>query len=191
MQECQWFSPFGSRLPRESQVKIENTEAVTSHQQSIEDDRFFRKWGGKRRKHKNPAVSSAPSLPLPRLPDHLIGGPSCDGKENEAKRPIDHPHVWKKVDPDQCDRLMGINSVDLSSEEDRFGDGGLTDTENPISRVANDSGTPVDSHSGIGSCPGAAESSRGFSNASLAEILDRMPRLMPLLPAHLRVQLGS
>ena len=43
----------------------------------------------------------------------------------------------------------------------RFGDGELTDTENPIEGVANDSATTMGSHSGIGSCPGAAESSTG------------------------------
>ena len=46
------------------------------------------------------------------------------------------------MDPDECDRLMGINLVDLSSEEDRFGDGELTDTENPIEGVADDFGSP-------------------------------------------------
>ena len=79
------------------------------------------------------------------------------------------------MDPD--DRLMEVNSVDFSSEEDRFGDGELTDTGNPIDGVANDSGTPVDSHSGIGVCPGAAESLRGYGRVSLAEVLNRMPRL--------------
>ena len=39
---------------------------------------------------------------------------------------------------------MGITSVDLSSEEDGFGKGELTDTENPITGVANDSTTPLD-----------------------------------------------
>ena len=38
--------------------------------------------------------------------------------------------------------------------------------------MANDSGTFVDSHSGIGSSPGAADSSRGFGSAGLAEILN-------------------
>ena len=34
------------------------------------------------------------------------------------------------MDLDEYDRLVGINSVGISSEEDRFGNGELTDTEN-------------------------------------------------------------
>ena len=119
---------------------------------------------GTGRKHKNPAASSAASLPLPRLPDHLIDGPSDDEKENEAKRHRSistTPKSGRGMDPDEYDLMIGINSADLSSEEDRFGDRELTDTENPIEGVANDSGTPVRSHSGIGSCPGAAEKPEG------------------------------
>ena len=81
--------------------------------------------GGRRRKYKNPAVSSAASLPLPRLPDHLVDGPSGDEKENEAKSPPSAstiPKSGRGMDPNEYDRLMVINSVDLSSEEDRFGD---------------------------------------------------------------------
>ena len=33
------------------------------------------------------------------------------------------------MDPDEYGPLMGISSVDLSEEEDGFGDGELTDTE--------------------------------------------------------------
>ena len=87
--------------------------------------------GGKRRKYKNPTTSSAASLPLPSLPDHLIDCPSDDEKENEAKRlrsTSTTPKSGRGMDPDEYDRMMGINPVDLSSEEDRFGDGELTDT---------------------------------------------------------------
>ena len=66
------------------------------------------------------------------------------------------------MDPDEYDGMMGIISRDLSSEEDRFGDGELIDAENPVEGVANESGAPVVSHSGIRSCPGAADSSRGW-----------------------------
>ena len=125
-----------------------------------------------------PAASSAASLPLPRLPGHLIDGPSDDEKENEAKRPRSTsttPKSGKRMDPDDYDRVMGINSADFFSEENRCGDGELTDTENPVEGIANNSGTSVDSHSGIGSCPGAAESSKGCGSASPAEIFNRLP----------------
>ena len=56
---------------------------------------------------------------------------------------------------------MGINSV-----------GFLFSGE----RVADDS-TPVHSHSGIGACPGVAESSSGCGSSSLAEVLNRLPSL--------------
>ena len=61
-------------------------------------------------------------------------GPSGDEMENEAERPrsTSTPKSGRGMDPDECDRLVGINSVDLFFEEDRFGDGELTDTENPI-----------------------------------------------------------
>ena len=36
------------------------------------------------------------------------------------------------------DRLMGVSSVDLSDEEDGFGDGELTDTQEHDEEVAND-----------------------------------------------------
>ena len=45
--------------------------------------------------------------------------------------------------PDERDPLMGIDSVDPTSEEDRYGDGELTDTENPTDRVADDSGAQL------------------------------------------------
>ena len=169
-----------TRLRRE--LKIEDKKALwqSPHTNNllkmVESSGIGHPTGGRKRKYKNPAVSSAGSLPLPRLPDHLIDGPSCDEEESEAKRPRSTsttPKSGREMDPDECDRLMGIISVDLSSEEDRFGDGELTDTENPISRVADDSGAPVESHFGIGSCSGAADRSRGHGSASLAEILNR------------------
>ena len=86
------------------------------------------------------------------------------------------PSLEEGLNPDEYDRLMRIDSVDPTSEEDRYGDEELTATENPISTVADDSGDPVDSHSGIGSCLGVADSSTGFGSASLAEVLNRMPR---------------
>ena len=43
--------------------------------------------GGRRRKHKNPAATSADQLDPPRLPEYLkADGPSGDA-ENESKRP--------------------------------------------------------------------------------------------------------
>ena len=102
--------------------------------------------------------------------------------------------------PDERDdRITGINSVDFSSEEEGFGDGELTDTENPIGKVADDSEMPIESHFGIGSHPGVADSSTGRGSASLMEILNGLPRLntlvgylglMPLLPSHLGARLG-
>ena len=84
-------------------------------------------------------------------------------EENEAKRPRSTsttPKSGKGMHPDECDRLMGITSVDLSAEEDGFGDGELTDTENPIRGVADDSTTPVDSHPGSGIRPGFDKESK-------------------------------
>ena len=77
----------------------------------------------------------------------------CGGEvDNEAKRPRSTsmtPKSGRGMGPNERDRLMGINSVDFSpDEEEGFGDGELTDTENPIGRVADDSET---SHSGVGS----------------------------------------
>ena len=81
------------------------------------------------------------------------------------------------MDPDEWDRLMGITSVDISFEENGFGDGELTDTENPIEGVANDSATPLDSHSGSGIHPGAHQDSRGYGSANFAEVLNSLPNL--------------
>ena len=67
--------------------------------------------------------------------------------------------------------------MDPASEEDRYGDGELTDAEVQRLGVADDSGAPVDSRSGIGSCPGAADSLRGIGSASLAEVPNGVPRL--------------
>ena len=109
----------------------------------------------------------------PRLPEHLLDGPSGDEEESEAKGPCSTsttPKSGKGMDPDECDHLMGITSVDFSSEEDGFGDGELTDTENPIGRVADDSATPAGSHSGSGNRPGADKDSRGYGSSSLAEV---------------------
>ena len=78
--------------------------------------------------------------------------------------------------PDERNRLMGIDSVVPTSEEDRFGDGEASVSEIPNHGVADNSETPVDSHSGIGFCPGVVDSSRGGGTASLAEILHGMPR---------------
>ena len=110
--------------------------------------------GERRRKHKSPAASSAASLPLPRLPDHFIDRPSDDEKETKRRDIALHRlfTVRKGMDEDEYDRLKGINSVDLSSEEERFGGGELTNTENPVDGVANDSGASGNSHSQIGSC---------------------------------------
>ena len=95
------------------------------------------------------------------------------------------------MDPDEYDRVVGISSVDLSSEEDRFGDKELTDTENPVEGVANNSGTPMDSHSGIGSRPVLLRTRRGVVPLVQLRSLTDNPALMPLLPANLRVQLNS
>ena len=53
--------------------------------------------------------------------------------------------------PDECDRLMGIGSVD-STEEARDGDWELTESEIPMKGVADDSMPQIDS------CPGAVKS---------------------------------
>ena len=64
------------------------------------------------------------------------------------------------MDPHECDRLMGISSVNLS-EEDRVGDGDVTDTEGVEEGVANDSIVSTPIISGSGNCPGADVDSRG------------------------------
>ena len=134
---------------------------------------------GRRRKHKSPAVSSAVWLPLPWMPGYLRDS-SGDEAENEAQRPCSTsttPKSGRGMGPDECDRLMGIGAVDFSADEKGFGDGDLTDTENPAGRVADDSETPIESHSGIGSCLGVADSSRACGSASLMEIFSRLPKL--------------
>ena len=136
--------------------------------------------GGKRRKYKSPAAQAAAPLQLPRMPDNLNGS-SEDEVENEANGPHSTsttPKSGRWLYPDECDRLMGINSVEPTSEEDRYGDGDLTDTEVHPHGVADDSGTPADSRSGIDLCPGAADSSRRIGSASLAEVLNRIVHFM-------------
>ena len=111
------------------------------------------------------------------MPDHLDG--SSEGMvENNAKRPRSTsatPKSGKRPNPDERNRLMAIDSVGPTSEEDRYGDGELTDNEVSRIRVADDSATSIDSHSGIGSCPGVVAGSRGFGSAILAKILSRIP----------------
>ena len=72
---------------------------------------------------------------------------------------------------DECDRLMGIGSVECSSGEDRDGDGELTESEVPTVGIADSSTTKIDT------CHGAVESSQGVGSASLAEVLkwNKMP----------------
>ena len=67
--------------------------------------------------------------------------------------------------------------MDISSEEDRFGDGELTDSEGPASGVADDLRMVSETHLGIGAPPGVVEGSRGIGSASLAEVLNRQPNL--------------
>ena len=84
--------------------------------------------GGRRRKYKSPAASSAASLPLPRLPDHLVGGLSDNEKENEVKRPRStSPHLRLEEEWIQISMIVCWGST-------QFGDGELTDTENPFRR---------------------------------------------------------
>ena len=67
--------------------------------------------GGRRRKPKNPAVTIAEFLEPPRLPEHLMDGPSGDEEESEAKRPRSTsttPKSGRAVAPDEYDRLIGI-----------------------------------------------------------------------------------
>ena len=102
--------------------------------------------GGRRRNDKNPAVSSAASLPLRRMLGYLHPS-SGDEVENKAKRPRSKsitPKSGRGMGPDECDRLLGINSVDFPSEDEGFGDGELTDTGNPTGRGADDSETRIE-----------------------------------------------
>ena len=73
------------------------------------------------------------------------------------------------VDPDEYDRLMGISSAN-PSEEDRLGDGDVTDTEGVEEGVANDSIASTPMISGSGTCPGADVDSRGYGGASLVAV---------------------
>ena len=113
---------------------------------------------GRRRKYKSPATRAAEEaadlLEPPLPPEHLRGddGPSGSEEESEAKRPQSAsttPKSGRGVNPDEYDRLMGISSVN-PSEEDRLGDGEVTDTEGMEEGVANDSiaSTPIISGSG-------------------------------------------
>ena len=77
--------------------------------------------------------------------------------EEDAKRPRSTsttPKSSKGLQPDECDRLMGIGSVESSSGEDRDGDGELTESEIPTVEVTDDLSTKIDS------CPSAVESSK-------------------------------
>ena len=69
----------------------------------------------------------------------------------------------------------GISSVDLSNEEDGFGDGELTDTQDLDEEVANDLSNPILPISGSGNCPGVAGDSKGYGSASLTEVLNSLP----------------
>ena len=92
-----------------------------------------------------------------------MDGPSGDEEESEAKRPRSVSTALKSGrarEPDECDRLMGTSSLDLSEEEDGFGDGELTDTQEHEEEVANDLRGSIDSRSGYGSSPGVAGDSR-------------------------------
>ena len=56
-----------------------------------------------------------------------MDGPTGNEEKSEAKRPRSTsttPKSGRAKDPDEHDRLMGISWVDLSDEEDGFGDGG-------------------------------------------------------------------
>ena len=115
---------------------------------------------GRRRKYRSPATRVAEEatdrLEPPILPEYLKGddGPSGDDEENDAKRrrsTSTSPKSARGMDPDEYDRLMRISSV-KPSEEDRFGDGDVTDTEEMAEGVANDSTTSAPIHSGSGWC---------------------------------------
>ena len=82
-----------------------------------------------------------------------MDGPSGDEEESEAS---DHAPLRllrssedRAKDPDEYDRLIGISLVDLSDEEDGFGDGELTDAQEQDEEVANDLRDPIDSRSGF------------------------------------------
>ena len=94
------------------------------------------------------------------------------------------------MDPDEYDRLMGIPSVDLSGEEDGFGDRELTDTQDLDEEVADDLTNPVDSYFGSGNCFGVAGNSRGYGSASLAEVLNSLPNFAAPVACAVREQLN-
>ena len=108
--------------------------------------------GGRRRKRKSPPATSADLLEPPRLSEHLMDGPSGDEEESEAKRLCSTsttPESGRAKDPDEYGRLIGnSSSVDLSDEEDGFGDKELTNTREHDEEVANDLRDPSDSRSG-------------------------------------------
>ena len=104
--------------------------------------------GGRRRKRKSPALQTATDLPLPRAPDGLDS--SEDEAERDAKRPRSTPTTLKSnkgLRPDECDRVMGIGSVEFSWEN-RDGEGDMPDIENPTRGVADDSIPRIDSSLG-------------------------------------------
>ena len=83
---------------------------------------------GRRRRHKNPAnVSSAPSMPVPRLADHLdtFDGPSDEEGEKDAKRQRSEPATpisTSSRPPHEYDEVMGITQVE-PREAERFEEG--------------------------------------------------------------------
>ena len=61
-----------------------------------------------------------------------------DGPSGDEEATSTTPKSGRAKDPDEYGRLMGVSSVDLSGEEDGFGDGELTDTQEQDEEVAND-----------------------------------------------------
>ena len=68
-----------------------------------------------------------------------------------------------------------------SSEDDRFGDRDVTDTEGVEEGLANDSMASTPEFSGSGNCPGADVDLRGCGSASLIECLNRNLSRVPSL----------
>ena len=131
-----------------------------------------------RRRKKSPLVAH---LAPPVLPDHLRGdddGPICCDEEKEAKRmrsASDTPRSVRGADPDDYDRVMGVN------ETVRFGAGDATDINSNQEGVANSSGNtdearerttanvaiPTPYTTSMEDDPGAGIDSRGYGRASL------------------------
>ena len=162
-----WAIISGLREPGETLLSLKTFEC------NIEDmtDERPHPTAGRERRHKSPAVHSAMhNLHLPSLPDHLrtdVDGPSCSDEEEGAKRlrsTSTTPRSARGTEPDEHDRIMGVNSVGCR-ETIRFGEENVPDLNETQKHVEDE--LHDDANLGVDETLG------GYGSASLIECLGR------------------